>query len=82
MVKLTNIKYDENEKFIECNYYPNSSKSEGYAKLNIENLDDFSIVKSDYDVNYDSYSIHVIRELRRLTKSLDNLPKERIVMWY
>ncbi len=82
MVKLTNIRYDKETKYIECNYYPNLSKEAGYAKLNTEDLDDFSIVKSNYDMNCDSFSIHVIYTLRKLTKSLDNLPKERTVMWY
>lgn len=75
MVILKNIMKTETE--ISTDYYPEGHEPKGFMKMR---LLDREVIEHEGSTNSMAPS-HVKRELVRLSK-MDNLPKEKTVLWY
>lgn len=83
MMVLKNIKM--NDKFIECDYFPEGNEPSGFMRLKISDGEIDSHIKPEGKKT--SYgSSHVRDELERLAEkyaaNIESLPSKKTVMWY
>ena len=82
MLKLINIKKDDN--MIEADYIPESSEKSAHISLNIKTEEYTADDIKEYGSVYSRMAANgLIRTLKELSSGKRNeLPKERLVMWY
>ena len=80
MVRLKNIKF--NNTFIECEIFPEDSITSGMLKVDINSK---KVVEYTLPDEYEWCTNHVghaVRGLIELLEDIDNIPSERLIMWY
>ncbi len=79
MVKLKNIK--KNDYFIESDIIPEDSQKSGHVTVDIKSGE---LKAYDLPEGYEWCTNHVNHAKNKLLEisSLDNLPKEKLIMWY
>ena len=82
MVKLKNIK--KNGTFMECDILPEDSKDFGHVAIDLRSKDPYKTVEYTLPEGYEDCLNHVSHTVTALLKmkDLDEIPSERLVMWY
>ncbi len=82
MLKLINIKMTDD--YIEADYIPESSSAQGYAKLVFSTGERISRLAEGFGRSYPAMALSALGRLSEKFKSHpeNELPKEKIVMWY
>lgn len=82
MLKLINIVKNENT--IEADYIPEQSAQKGHVILNVSTYEGDGDIIDSYGSMYVGMAIsglrRILRELKN--KKINDIPKERLVMWY
>lgn len=80
MLRLRNI--EKNKNIISATYEPEASGEIGNVSIDVISGDIISSKKTSHDEPFSMYLSHAAYALKRMAKSGDTLPKERLVMWY
>lgn len=82
MLKLINIK--KNKDIIEADYIPENSLKQAHVSLNITSNEMSVEIIEDFGSMYGRMAVNGLRRIiEELTKStINEVPKERVVMWY
>lgn len=80
MVKITNIKIDEN--IVSCNYYPEDGDKYGFISYDMENDKYIDRICSDEGKNEDMYIGHAIHKVIQIVQEKKEIPKEAYSVWY
>ena len=81
MVRLKNIRKNENDNIIECDIIPEDSTESGWVKVDLKS---YEIINYKLPKGYEYCRNHVAHARKRLKElsKLDNLPENDLVMWY
>ena len=79
MLRLRNI--EKNNGIISAFYEPEDSGKAGMVKIDIETGEIIAQELSEYDKDFPWHFNHAVTALKKLANN-DNIPKEKLVMWY
>lgn len=80
MLRLRNI--EKNKNIISATYEPEASGEIGNVSVDVVSGDIISSKKTSHDEPFAMYLSHAVHVLEKMAKSGEELPNERLVMWY
>lgn len=63
-----------NDRYISCDYFPEGKDFKGTVRMNIDDSDDYKIIKSELDKDDDSYSYEVLEYFEEILGSDEEIP--------
>lgn len=79
MLLLKNIEKDSH--FIKANYIPEDSEEIGFICIDVSTGEIVESKTTSFDEPLGGYLYHAAKALQKMIDS-DDIPKERLVMWY
>lgn len=83
MVKINNIKIEEDGKFASCYFYPEQEKQGSKLLINLETREIVEFEKpSNSNLHVPMYVAHARKKLYEICTSKAPIPKEAYSVWY